>query len=68
MPSVVTVHSKTKAQVAKHAKVNPHSKREVAKTPSKEPRSKDFFGGNCFRSDMPDMPQAIPSVKAWDRA
>ena len=57
MPSVVTVHSKSKAHVAKHAKVNPHSKRNGGENPFKGTPFEgmpleDFFGGN-----MPDMQQ-----------
>ena len=48
MPSVVTVHSKSKGHVAKHAKVHPHSKRggenPFKGTPFEGIPFEDFFG------------------------
>ncbi|HEX4143293.1 MAG TPA: Do family serine endopeptidase [Pirellulales bacterium] len=58
MPSVVTVHSKSKAHVTKHTKVNPHSKRNGENpfkgTPFEGIPFEDFFG------NMPDGGQSHP--------
>jgi serine protease Do len=55
MPSVVTVHSKSKGHVAKHAKASPHSKRNGENpfkgTPFEGIPLEDFF-------NMPDSPQS----------
>ena len=62
MPSVVTVHSKTKGQVAKHTKVKPHAKGEEGDNPFKGTPFEDFFGGNAIPGmpGVPGMPQGHP--------
>jgi len=54
MPSVVTVHSKSKGHVIKHANGNPHSRHNGGDNPFKGTPFEDFFGNS------PDMGEAHP--------
>ena len=56
MPSVVTVHSKSKAHVAKHTNANPHARRN-GENPFK---GTPFEGMEDFFGAMPNMPQSHP--------
>ncbi len=61
MPSVVTVHSKSKGTMPKVAKANPHSKNKQhgGENPFKGTPFEDFFGSDAFPG-VPNMPQGHP--------
>jgi serine protease Do len=61
MPSVVTVHSKSKAHVTKNAKASPHAKRGGGENPFKGTPFEDFFGGEGMPSPHPRAREGVGS-------